>query len=62
MSLGDEIGRNNGTNELLQEFREMRCSRRCENCGRFKDRKHGCGEYVDTCMQDGDAYSNWIPK
>ena len=36
-------------------------NRECSNCGRFQG-KFGCGRYVDDCMQDGDAYSNWIPK
>lgn len=35
--------------------------RRCENCGRI-DGWNGCGEYVRNCMQNYDAYSNWIPK
>lgn len=36
--------------------------RECANCGRFNKSIHGCGDYVDTCMKDHDAYSNWIPK
>lgn len=37
-------------------------TRDCDNCGRFIDRKHGCGNYVDTCMQNYDAFSHWIPR
>lgn len=41
----------------------MNCDgRACETCGRFNYDIHSCGEYVDTCMQDYDAYSHWIPK
>lgn len=36
--------------------------RECANCGRFQSGGHGCGKYVNTCMQDRDAYSHWIPK
>lgn len=36
-------------------------NRECANCDRFQG-KYGCGRYVDSCMQDGDAYSNWLPK
>ena len=39
----------------------MEDNRECANCGRFCEGE-GCGEYVDTCMQDYDAYSNWTPK
>jgi hypothetical protein len=35
--------------------------RKCANCGR-SDGWNGCGEYVENCMQNYDAYSNWIPK
>lgn len=36
--------------------------RKCANCGRFNIESHGCGEYVEDCMQNYNAYSNWIPK
>ena len=36
--------------------------RECANCGRFKKEGHTCGIYIETCMRNGDAYSNWIPK
>lgn len=36
-------------------------NRECANCGRFQ-KERGCGRYVDDCMQNGDVYSNWIPK
>jgi len=36
--------------------------RKCANCGRCNEETHGCGEYVNDCMKDYDAYSNWIPK
>ena len=39
----------------------MEDNRECANCGRFCEGE-GCGEYVETCMQDHDAYSNWTPK
>ena len=35
--------------------------RKCSNCGR-NDETNGCGKYVRDCMQDYNAYSNWIPK
>lgn len=35
--------------------------RECANCGRFRE-GDGCGAFVDNCMSDYDAYSNWIPK
>lgn len=35
--------------------------RECANCGRFRE-GNGCGAFVDNCMTDYDAYSNWIPK
>ena len=40
------------------KIKDERC---CDNCGRL-DGWNGCGEYVEDCMQDYDAYSNWIPK
>lgn len=36
-------------------------NRECANCGRFRE-GDGCGAFVDNCMTDCDAYSNWIPK
>ena len=42
-------------------FRLMEDNRSCASCGRL-DGWNGCGEYVEDCMQDYDAYSNWIPK
>lgn len=39
----------------------MEDNRKCANCGRFEG-WNGCGEYVETCMQAYDAYSNWIPS
>lgn len=36
--------------------------RKCANCGRFNIESHGCGKYVEDCMQNYNAYSNWIPK
>lgn len=41
--------------EIKKDIRE------CANCGRFQRGSRGCGKYVNTCMQDGDAYSHWIP-
>ena len=41
---------------------KFRDKRECANCGRFNKETRGCGRYVDDCMIDGDAYSNWIPK
>lgn len=38
--------------------KDNRC---CANCGRLDVGIVGCGEHARTCMQDGDAYSNWIP-
>lgn len=35
-------------------------NRECSNCGRFICTGYGCGKYVDDCMKDGNAYSNWI--
>ena len=43
------------------EYDYRRDKRKCANCGRL-DGWNGCGDYVDDCMQDYDAYSNWIPK
>lgn len=36
-------------------------NRECANCGRFRE-GDGCGAFIDNCMTDYDAYSNWIPK
>lgn len=35
--------------------------RECATCGRFRE-GDGCGAWVDNCMNDYDAYSNWIPR
>lgn len=44
------------------EYDYKKDKRECANCGRFNKETHGCGKYIDDCMIDGDAYSNWIPK
>ena len=41
---------------------KLKDERECANCGRFNRENYGCGFYVNNCMIDGDAYSNWIPK
>ena len=43
-------------------IRKEKDDRECANCGRFQNAYYGCGRYVDECVQDVDAYSNWIPK
>lgn len=48
--------------EELMEEDYKKDQRECANCGRFNKNTHGCGKYVDDCMKDGDAYSNWIPQ
>lgn len=47
---------------LIADDSVKRDERECANCGRFINRKQGCGSYVDSCMQTGSAYSNWIPQ
>ena len=37
-----------------------RSTRRCENCSRFNEETNSCGKYVNTCMQNYNAYSNWL--
>ena len=43
------------------EYDDEKDKRKCANCGRH-DGWNGCGEYVEDCMKDYDAYSNWTPK
>ena len=44
------------------EYDYKKDKRECANCGRFNKETRSCGEYVEDCMRDYDAYSNWIPK